>query len=162
MIFYQTLDGRLEDLAEAEALCLGSLCQLVAKMPGDAAYTRDGHGSQTIGTDVVSEEIAEIVDHDLLHGLVGQVAMDERGERGQEAIGHRFTIDTLDDIGHIQAILTFKLFANIIRQNTFIQLMQKMLSKHPSTTLIAEDITQGWRILDDGLSAIKARISARS
>ena len=104
----------------------------------------------------------EIVDHDLLHGLVGQVAMDERGERGQEAIGHRFTIDTLDDIGHIQAKLTFKLFSNIIRQNTFIQLMQKMLSKHPSTTLIAEDITQGWRILNDGLSTIKARISARS
>ena len=88
------------------------------------------------------------------------MAMDERSERCQKAIGHRFTIDALDDIGHRQAIFPFKLRANIFRQNTFIEFMKKVLTKDASTTLVTEDIAQGRRILNNGLTIIKARISA--
>ena len=87
--------------------------------------------------------------------------MNERSERCQKAVGHRLTIHTLDDIGHRQAIFLFKLRAYFFRQNTFIELVQKMLSEHPSTPFITEDIAQGRGILNNSLPIIKARISAR-
>ena len=70
MKFSQSFDRTAQDSADGEAFCVGCLCQLIAEMPSDAAYARNGNLRMTIGTDVVAEEIAEVIDHDLLHSVI--------------------------------------------------------------------------------------------
>ena len=70
MKFSQSFDRTAQDSAEGEAFCIGGLYQWVAEMPGDAAYARNGNLRMTIGTDVVAEEIAEVIDHDLLYSVI--------------------------------------------------------------------------------------------
>ena len=70
MILNQPLDRTAQDGAEGKTFFCSSLCQLIAKIPSDTAYTRDSHPHKTIGTDVVAEEIAEIVDHNLPHSVI--------------------------------------------------------------------------------------------
>ena len=109
----ESVDGAAQDGTDSETFCISSLCQLVTEKPGDATHKRDWHPGKTIGADIIAEEIAEVIDHDLLHGMVRQMTMDERGEGGQETIGHGFAVDTLDHIGHRQTILTLKFRTDI-------------------------------------------------
>ena len=66
----EALDGTAQDGAKGETFTFGGLCQLVTEIPSDATHTRDRHLRMTIGTDVIAEEIAEVLDHDLLHGII--------------------------------------------------------------------------------------------
>lgn len=70
MILNQPLDRTAQDGAERKTFCCCSLCQLVAEIPGDATYARNGNLRMTVRTDVVAEEIAEIVDDNLLHCII--------------------------------------------------------------------------------------------
>ena len=62
-----------------------------------------------VGTDIIPEEITEIICDQTFYGRVRKVAVDERCKRCQETIRHRLTIDPLDDIGHCQTVFLFKL-----------------------------------------------------
>ncbi len=97
MIAQQTLDRTFEDSAKTEALSIGCFGQLVTEMPGNTAHKRNGH-LQLIWADIITEEIAEIINHQTSHSSIREMAMDERCKRCQEAIRHRFTINPLDDI----------------------------------------------------------------
>ena len=66
----EAIDRAAQDGADVEAFSVGSLCQLVTEIPGDAAYERNGYLGMAIGADIVTEKIAEVIDHDLIHGII--------------------------------------------------------------------------------------------
>jgi len=120
MVMQQPIDGTFQDGAESETLCVSRFSQLVTEMPGDAAHKGHGHVWMVIGTDVIAEKVTEIICHQMLDGRVRQVVMDERSEGCQKTVGHRFTIDSLDNICHRQMTLRLKLQSDIFRQNAFV------------------------------------------
>ena len=121
----QARERALEDGAEGKALTRGRLLEFGLVVPGNAANETDRQVATIIRQDVTKEEIIEIADDNLADSLIVEVAVDELGEGGQKAVGQWLAIDTIDDIGHRQAIFSLKFSLDIFRQNALIKCIQE-------------------------------------
>ena len=111
---------------------------------------------------VVAEKIGKASSDDGGERGIIEVAADEGTERGEETIGQRTAIDTVEDIGGGQVEFRIKISGYFFRQFTAKQRAEEMATKYRTTTLVAKDVTEWWSIADDCIPVIKARISASS
>ena len=88
-----------------------------------------------------------------------EVAADEGTERGEETIGQRTAIDTVEDVGGGQVEFRVKISGYFFRQFSAKLRAEKMTAKYRTTTLVAKDVTEWWSIADDCIPIIKTRIS---
>ena len=112
--------------------------------------------------DVVAEKIGKASGDDGGERGIIEVAADEGTERGEETIGQRTAIDTVEDVGGGQVEFRIKISGYFFRQLTAKQRTKEMATKYRATTLVAKDVTEGRSIADDYIPIIKTRISASS
>ena len=160
MIAYQTLHGALKDGAELETFDASGLTELLLEVPGDTANTGNGQFPTSIRSDMTGEERTEVVNNEVLNGRHVYVVVDELGERTKESVGQRLTIDTIDDHGQRKTRFRLELSLEFRGQPATIKVVEKPFAQHCPTPLVADDITQGGRVLNDLLTIIEARIGS--
>jgi hypothetical protein len=161
MILHKTLHRTLKDSAKLETFDAGGFAELVLEVPGNAADTRYGKFTTAIGSDMTGEKRTEIVNHKVVDGRHVYVIMDVFGEGAEETVGQRLTIHTVDDDGQGESCLSLEIGLKSIRQSTAVEVVNEPFAEHGPTTLVADDISQGWRVLNNLSTIIKTRISAR-
>ena len=77
MVGDEPLHGTLDDGTETEAFGSGGFGQEVTVVPGYAAHGTDGEMGGMVGSEVVTEELAEILDDELSQGFAVKMLSDE-------------------------------------------------------------------------------------
>ena len=73
MVGYQSLHGALQDVADMEALGLCRLSQLLRIVVSHGAYEMNGQVGALIGFDVLAEELAEVLHHQIMEQRIVQM-----------------------------------------------------------------------------------------
>ena len=108
MICHQPVYRALQDTPHDKALLTCSFTQLIFIMPGNAAHKTYRQVTAIILHHIATEEVTEIVDHQLPNLRNIYVATDEGRQRCQETIGHRFTVYTGYNSRHIHTYILLK------------------------------------------------------
>ena len=108
MICHQPVYRALQNTPHDKALQTCSFTQLIFIMPGNAAHKTYRQVTTSILHHIATEEVTEIVDHQLPNLRNIYVATDEGRQRCQETIGHRFTVYAGYDSRHIHTHILLK------------------------------------------------------
>ena len=128
---------------------------------GDATYGTDGQVFSPVLIHVFPEEIVEILHHNLLHCRLFEVFMNERRERCQKTVGHRFAVNATDDVAIGQVHFLVETFEQGFRQTAFEQGVQESAPQDCPTPLVSKDESQGRDILHDALAVVQAGVGTR-
>ena len=112
----------------------------------------------SIRHDVHAEEVAEVADNNIANTGISKMFVDKRCEGGKPTIGHWLAIDTGNDItfGHL---LTLKeRFTETLCQPSSQQGIKETDAQNCTTALIAKDIAQRRRVLNDAATIIETTV----
>ena len=155
MILPKPIHRTFYHASHRETLGAGGFGKLGGEMTGDAAHGTDGKVGAAVLHDVAAEELTEIVDDDGTDGRHGEMAVDERSERGKKTVGQRLAINTADDIGHSQTGFTLKVRQHGGGQTAFIHCVDEKAAKHGTAALVAKDVAKRRSVHHDMASVVK-------
>ena len=125
---------------------------------GNAADGTYRQVATAIGHDITAEEVAEVIDNDVAYTGIAQMVVDERRKRGQPAVSHRLTVDAGNDVALCHLLFCEEGFSQTRRQPSLQQGVQETDAQHCSTTLVAKDVAQRRRVLNDVLTVVQTAV----
>ena len=131
-------------------------------MEGYRADEVDGEIRTIVSEHVAHKKVVETILYKAIYSRNVHMLQNERGESGQEAIGERLSIDTLDNIGRRQAILLQESFAQPLRHLPLEKAADEQPSQYGSAPFISEDIAQWGNVGFDLPTIEQTGIGART
>lgn len=106
-------------------------------MKGYRADEVEGEIRTIVSEHVAHKKVVETILYKAIYSRNVQMLRDKGGESGQEAIGERLSIDTLDNIGRRQAILLQESFAQPLRHLPLEKAADEQPSQYGSAPLVS-------------------------
>ncbi len=160
MIGDKPLHGTLDDGTETETFGSGSFGQKVTIVPGYASYGTDGEMGGIVGSDVVMEELAEILDDKLSQWLAVDMLSDKCRERCEETVRHRLTVHLINNSSDIEVGVALKGIAQGDRQQSLVEGIDEETAQDGPATLVAKDIAECRCVADNMVAVIETGVGS--
>ena len=99
MILYNCIYGTLQNSSNLHVLHRCCFAEFFCELMCYASNAIYWHLFMSVDANVMCDELAESINQHIVDGRVGAVLCNERNQRGEECVGGREAIDTLDDVG---------------------------------------------------------------
>ena len=163
MVFDETLQRTAENGAHLEVDAISSFAELVLVVPGNTTDKGYGQVGTAIGIDVDGEEVRKVVvNQSLEFFLFIDMARDKVGQRGKESISQGLTVDTFNEDGKRKLCLLLEKVLKIFGKLSAVEVMNESLAEDRPTTLVAEDIAHGGRMLHNLSAVVEAGVGSCS
>ena len=134
----QSLHGRLHDPADPQSLRLRHTTQLWLEMVSDGAHEMHLTSLlRVVSRNVSYKEGLETLFHQLPHSRLLDMRLQERYQRGQEAVGERLPIHLLQNRALAQTGLLVKGLLHRQRQLVLHHIAHQQLPQYGSTAFVA-------------------------
>ena len=136
MVFFESLDGILEDRAKRQVFCFHSFFEDGLVVIGDRADEAD----RLVGLvlhQIAANKLHEMVVNKVVNTLIVDVVGAELGEFGEEAIREGLTIHFLNNIRHRGLIFLEESVLEVIAQLILEQVAHETFAEDGCRTLVA-------------------------
>ena len=158
MIFYKSVDGALNYIANGEAQAFGSFFYLLCKVYSYAAYYVYGQPRTAVHHSVALEELCETAFEKVVNLGICTVLVQEGCKARQETVGQGLTVYTFQNVGNGKVVLCEEFLTKGCRKLFLYAVAHKLTAKVGSTSFVAQDVAERGGVLGYLLAVEEAGI----
>ena len=110
MVSNKTVDWTAEDGSQRVSETINGFCKLFAIMICYAADKRKGHVLTSVGSDMQTDKVSEVLTYESLNCRIIKVVVYEFRKACEKTVGERLTIYAVDDLSKRQTCFLLEFF----------------------------------------------------